>query len=162
MSPFTVHPNEEVYKCQEFGNPFGKDVDLVKMDGYMDPGSHHFFLFNMDTDDAPDDRGGALGLPRRRARVPSVPLSVAAARHYTSNYPQANMGYPLVATNGLMMNCALPQRGMRRRSRRTVSITIYPAKAGRRDRQGRLHLPQQHGLQRSGEDDDAGRSSPTA
>ncbi len=47
MTPFTVKPNQEVYKCQWFGNPFGKDVDLVKMVGHMDKGSHHFFLFNM-------------------------------------------------------------------------------------------------------------------
>ena len=47
MDAFTVPPNAEVYKCQQFGNPFGKDVDLVKMVGTMSAGSHHFFLFNM-------------------------------------------------------------------------------------------------------------------
>src|SRR5579872_4101862 len=45
---FTVAPGAEVYKCQTFANPFGKDVDLILMDGTMSAGSHHFFLFNID------------------------------------------------------------------------------------------------------------------
>src|SRR5260370_25319524 len=45
--PFTVAPGAEVYKCQTFANPFGKDVDIIYMDGTMSAGSHHFFVFNM-------------------------------------------------------------------------------------------------------------------
>ena len=33
MDPFTVAPNSEVFMCQQFGNPFGHDVDLAKI-GY--------------------------------------------------------------------------------------------------------------------------------
>jgi hypothetical protein len=46
MSPFTVEPNHEVYKCQDFANPFGgQAVDIHRYDLDMNEGSHHMILF---------------------------------------------------------------------------------------------------------------------
>jgi hypothetical protein len=46
MGPFTVPPGKEVFKCQEFVNPFGgMDQDVSEYEVHMTEGSHHFFLF---------------------------------------------------------------------------------------------------------------------
>jgi hypothetical protein len=42
---FTVPPNQEVYKCQDFANPFqGQAVDITRYDLSMTTGSHHMLL----------------------------------------------------------------------------------------------------------------------
>ena len=47
LASFTVPPNTEVWKCQDFASPFGGDqVDVVGWDFQMTPGSHHMTLFN--------------------------------------------------------------------------------------------------------------------
>ncbi len=47
LASFTVPPNTEAWKCQDFASPFGGDaVDLVGWDFDMTPGSHHMTLFN--------------------------------------------------------------------------------------------------------------------
>src|SRR5882672_5824930 len=44
--PFTVPANTEVFKCQDFANPFrGQGVDIIRYDLSMNPGSHHMLLF---------------------------------------------------------------------------------------------------------------------
>jgi hypothetical protein len=127
MDSFSVPANDEVYMCQQFGNPFGKDVDLVKMVGSMSAGSHHFFVFNMTPS------------TNRNTTAPLAPcLDKGLEFHpfpYLSQQPQwtvqygPGMGYPLVGQNGLMMNVhylnttAMPVTPK-------VTITIYPAKAG--------------------------------
>ena len=48
MAGFTVPPNSEVWKCQDFANPFkGQQVDIKTWDFDMTPGSHHMTLFNL-------------------------------------------------------------------------------------------------------------------
>ncbi len=48
MASFTVPPNSEVWKCQDFANPFGgQQVDVRTWDFDMTEGSHHMTLFNM-------------------------------------------------------------------------------------------------------------------
>ncbi|HEX4339547.1 MAG TPA: hypothetical protein VH062_26755 [Polyangiaceae bacterium] len=42
---FTVPPGAEVYKCQDFTNPFGKDIGIVQEVTSLTPGSHHMFAF---------------------------------------------------------------------------------------------------------------------
>jgi hypothetical protein len=45
-STFTVPANTEVYKCQDFANPFhGAAVDIHRYDLEMNSGSHHMLLF---------------------------------------------------------------------------------------------------------------------
>jgi hypothetical protein len=42
---FTVAPGEEVFKCQTLRNPFGVDVDVLRTESVMAPGSHHLIVF---------------------------------------------------------------------------------------------------------------------
>jgi hypothetical protein len=49
MTPFTIAPGSEVYKCQDFANPFGgADVDVDAFASHMTPGSHHLLMFYKD------------------------------------------------------------------------------------------------------------------
>jgi hypothetical protein len=45
MAPFDVPANKEVFYCQTFANPWGKQVDIKTYDLTMDRGSHHMFAF---------------------------------------------------------------------------------------------------------------------
>jgi hypothetical protein len=46
MGPFTVPAGTEVFKCQNFANPFGgQDTDIEEWEEQMTEGSHHMFLF---------------------------------------------------------------------------------------------------------------------
>jgi hypothetical protein len=45
MSTFTVSANQEVYYCQNFANPWGKQVDIKVYSLDMGVGSHHMFAF---------------------------------------------------------------------------------------------------------------------
>ncbi len=45
LDEFVVQPGEEVYKCQNFANPFGEDTDIQEFESHMTPGSHHLLLF---------------------------------------------------------------------------------------------------------------------
>lgn len=42
---FEVGPGEELYMCQNFANPLGKDVEIQRTESYMTKGSHHMFAF---------------------------------------------------------------------------------------------------------------------
>ena len=55
MDSFEIAPGGEVYKCQNFANPFGGDVEVSAFESHMTGGSHHLLLFY--EDDAVD---GAL------------------------------------------------------------------------------------------------------
>ena len=45
MDSFTIPPGGEVYKCQNFANPFGEVAEVRKFESHMTPGSHHLLLF---------------------------------------------------------------------------------------------------------------------
>jgi hypothetical protein len=46
---FVLMPGEEVFKCQDFANPFGGvDTDVQSWESHMTPGSHHMLLFYQD------------------------------------------------------------------------------------------------------------------
>jgi hypothetical protein len=36
---------DEAFFCQNFANPFGRDVDVIQSESFMTPGSHHLFVF---------------------------------------------------------------------------------------------------------------------
>ncbi len=129
MSAFSVPANSEVFKCQQFGNPWGHDVDIVKMDGYMDAGSHHFFLFNMDATTLRTQAAPIGDCPGAGIEFHPFPYLSQTKGHYIVTYPDATMGYPIVAANGLMMNAHYINTTTTPITP-TVSITIYPAKAG--------------------------------
>jgi hypothetical protein len=48
MGSFDVGPGAEVYKCQNFANPFGADVEVSAFESHMTGGSHHLLLFYED------------------------------------------------------------------------------------------------------------------
>jgi hypothetical protein len=129
MSAFTVPANSEVFKCQQFGNPWGHDVDIVKMDGYMSPGSHHFFLFNMDATTLRTQAAPIGDCPGAGIEFHPFPYLSQTPGHYIVTYPEATMGYPIVSANGLMMNAHYLNTSSEATTP-TVSITIYPAKPG--------------------------------
>ncbi len=44
-----VQPGGEVFKCQNFANPFGNaDVEVIRSESFMTGGSHHMFVFYHD------------------------------------------------------------------------------------------------------------------
>ena len=46
METFTIAPGEEVYKCQNYKNPFaGVPTDVSAFESHMTSGSHHLLLF---------------------------------------------------------------------------------------------------------------------
>ncbi|MGH7268943.1 MAG: hypothetical protein ACREJ3_00815 [Polyangiaceae bacterium] len=103
IAPFLVKAGDEVYMCQQFANPFGRDVDLVKMDGQMSTGSHHFFVFNMSPATG-RNTAAPLG-PCPGAGLEFHPyIFLSQQPNWSVVYPEADMGYPLPAANGLMMN----------------------------------------------------------
>jgi hypothetical protein len=54
MDSFTVAPGEEVYRCQNYANPFGADVDVERFESEMTQGSHHLlFFYQGNAKDAP-------------------------------------------------------------------------------------------------------------
>lgn len=48
MDSFEIPPGGEVFKCQNFVNPFGGDVEVSTFESHMTPGSHHLLLFYRD------------------------------------------------------------------------------------------------------------------
>jgi hypothetical protein len=129
LDTFTVAPGAEVYKCQQFANPFGgQPVDLIKMDGTMSAGSHHFFLFNMDPTTGRNVAAPLGDCPGKGIEFHPFPY-LSQQPHWVVTYPQPNMGYPLVGANGLMINVhylnatSAPINAQ-------VQITLYAAKPG--------------------------------
>jgi len=47
---FAVQPGSEVFKCQDFKNPFGGDIGITEMTTDLTAGSHHMFAFVMPND----------------------------------------------------------------------------------------------------------------
>jgi hypothetical protein len=127
MDTFTVAANSEVYMCQQFGNPFGKDVDLVKMVGSMSTGSHHFFLFNMTPSTGRNTTAPLGPCPDKGLEFHPFPY-LSQQPEYTVEYG-AGMGYPLVGQNGVMMNVHYLNASSTAVTPK-VTITVYPAKEG--------------------------------
>jgi hypothetical protein len=48
MDPIEVPPGAELYKCQDFVNPTGKDIAILRSKSVMSRGSHHFAAFRME------------------------------------------------------------------------------------------------------------------
>jgi hypothetical protein len=99
MGPFTVPPSTEVFKCQNFANPFGgQDTDIAEYDEQMTTGSHHMFLFF-----APGATNGAVvDCPNGGLEFHPYPFS-AQSPSATLTYP-AGVGSRIPGTMGFMMN----------------------------------------------------------
>jgi Copper type II ascorbate-dependent monooxygenase, C-terminal domain len=124
MGPFTVPPGTEVFKCQNFANPFGDvDQDIKEYETHMSPGSHHMFLFFSDANaDGPIQDCPAGGL-----EFHPYPFSTQT-RDASLTYPDtvgslipAKTGFEL---NGHYINTgATPIQG-------TVTAILHKAKPG--------------------------------
>ena len=44
---FDIPPGKEFFRCQNFANPFGRDVAVLRTDSFMTAGSHHMFAFQV-------------------------------------------------------------------------------------------------------------------
>jgi hypothetical protein len=82
MSTFTVAAGAEVFYCQNFANPWGKQVDIKTYDLNMGVGSHHMFAFY-----ANGATNGAL------AACPSGGLTFGAFT-FTAGSPMVTQTYP--------------------------------------------------------------------
>lgn len=51
MNAFAIEAGGESYKCQDFPNPFGRDVGILQSESVMTPGSHHMFAFRIGPND---------------------------------------------------------------------------------------------------------------
>jgi hypothetical protein len=128
MDRFSVGANREVKLCQQIGNPFGTDVDIISMDGYVEQGVTAFFLDNMapstSMTSAAPVQNCASGLT-----VYPFPYLSQQTGHFIVDYPTPTMGYRLAATHGLMFQVHVINAGSQPISP-TVSITIRTPNAG--------------------------------
>jgi hypothetical protein len=82
MTPFTVQPGGEVFYCQNFANPWNKQVDIKTYSLNMGKGSHHMFAFY-----ASGATNGAI------AACPSGGLTFGAFT-FSAQSAQATVTYP--------------------------------------------------------------------
>jgi hypothetical protein len=89
----TVAKGEEAFFCQNFANPFGGPVDVVRSESFMNPGSHHLFVFYEEgaTDGPVED---CSGLEYQRV------LHTAQTPQHLTTYP-AGVGRHVEAESGL-------------------------------------------------------------
>jgi hypothetical protein len=123
MGTFPVPPNSEVFYCQNFANPWGKQVDIKTYDLNMDTGSHHMFAFYQSN--ASD---GAVG------QCSAGGLTYGAFT-FLSQTPKAVMTFPatvgatLPATTGFNAMVHYLNTGTTTLTAH-VSLTMYVAKQG--------------------------------
>jgi hypothetical protein len=97
MTAFAVPAGGEVFKCQDFDNPIGKDIALVSSESIMPKGSHHFAAFRMNNlVTAPMQDCPSGGLEAHEFIHASQQLDQVTA------YP-ANVGRYLPASDGLRL-----------------------------------------------------------
>jgi hypothetical protein len=119
---FTVAPGAEVYKCQDFANPFGgQQVDVIKHESHMPLGSHHVLLFfkTNATDGAAEDCSGLEAYPFQY---------VAQSPDFSMTYPPG-IGATIPTSIGFRMNMHYLNTGstpIQAQDR----ITMYVAKPG--------------------------------
>jgi hypothetical protein len=103
-----VAPGAEVYGCQDFENPYGRDVAIVESTSRMTAGSHHMFAFVM-----PNEQ---LSLFDSLADCPGGGIEFHDYLH-TSQLPEDHLTYPpgvgriLSATTGFRIMIHLLNTG---------------------------------------------------
>jgi hypothetical protein len=130
MDPFTVGAGEEVYKYQDFANPFGgADADVVAWESHMSHGSHHLLVFYEDiTKDGPLTVGNGLMFgptpfgaqqpdllvsypPGVAARVPGA-KGLRLQAHYLNASPSAIQAVVTVTLHEAMPGTITQQAGV--------------------------------------------------
>ena len=128
MDSFEVAAGAEVYMCQQFANPFGKDVDIVWADGTAYPAAR-FFAFSM-----PPSTGRSLASPLQTCLGQGLEFHPTAymsqQRHRTVGYPQPDMGYPVPSANGLMLDVHYLNTSSTSALPGSASVTLCSAKPG--------------------------------
>ncbi len=123
MGPFMVEPGTEVFKCQDFANPFGADQDISQYESHMTPGSHHMFIFFNDAN-APGD---IQDCPAGGLEFHPYPFS-AQTRDGNLVYPKG-VGSLIPAKTGFRLNAhyinsgASPMEGK-------LTVTLHKAPVG--------------------------------
>jgi len=98
MGTFTVPPNQEVFMCQDFDNPFGGvDVAIGKSESDMTAGSHHLHVF-YGADNPPSRTVTACANPFEFRSL----LHGSGQQHFEVQYP-AGMAAKLKGTLGLRL-----------------------------------------------------------
>jgi hypothetical protein len=97
MSTFTVAPGDEVYYCQNFANPWGKQVDIKTYSLDMGVGSHHMFAFY-----ASDATNGALAPCANGGNTFGAFTFVSQTPKATVTYPQS-VGATIPSGTGFQM-----------------------------------------------------------
>ena len=119
---FTVAPGAEVFKCQDFANPFhGQQVDIIKHESHMPLGSHHVLLFFKTgaTSDALQDCTGLESYPFQY---------VAQSPNFSMTYPPG-IGATIPTSIGFRMNMHYLNTGATPIVAQD-QITMYVAKSG--------------------------------
>jgi hypothetical protein len=97
MSAIDIAAGAEVYKCQDFDNPFGKDIAIVSSESIMSPGSHHFAAFRI----AGLTAGPMIDCPSGGLEAHEF-IHAAQQVDQITSYPP-NVGRFLPATDGLRL-----------------------------------------------------------
>jgi Copper type II ascorbate-dependent monooxygenase, C-terminal domain len=123
LGTFPVPANSEVFYCQTFANPWGKQVDIKTYDLNMDQGSHHFFAFYQ-----------ANGTDGAVAQCAAGGLTFGSFT-FLSQTPTSQMTFPstvgatLPATTGFNMMVHYLNTGATSLTAH-VSVTMYIGKPG--------------------------------
>jgi hypothetical protein len=96
LDPGEIQSGEEIYVCQVYGNPFGRDVDVVMFESETDY-SHHHFVFMSDEYNKPSAVYPCAEIP------PTMPFAFTAQGNDVVNNYAAGMGVRINATQGLMV-----------------------------------------------------------
>jgi hypothetical protein len=95
-TPRPIAPGEEAFFCQNFANPFGKNVEVLESESFMTPGSHHMFVFY-----EPGASDGSVkscsGLEFKR------PLHLAQTPQQKTSYPEG-VGRLVTTADGLRIS----------------------------------------------------------
>lgn len=124
MQSFTVNPNQEVYMCQDFANPFkGQEADIVSYELHMSTGSHHMFAFY--TSNAANGSVAACA----QGGLQFAPYTFTAGSPTAiQTYPDG-MGASIPSTTGFTINAHFINTGASA-LQGNVALTIYVAKPG--------------------------------
>jgi hypothetical protein len=94
LTSFQVAPSAEVYKCQDFPNPFGgSDVAILQSQSVMSKGSHHMFAYKLAPTDASPANLGADGAAGPLVDCPAGGLEFHPFFHTSQTPVQVNT-YP--------------------------------------------------------------------
>jgi hypothetical protein len=119
-TPYTVEAGSEAYFCQNFANPFGKDVEVVSSESFMTPGSHHMFVFYAPgATDGPSEKCSGLEYEKT--------LHSAQTPQQLITYPP-DVGASVPATDGLRILAHFLNTGQQAISAElTVVFKVVPA-----------------------------------